>query len=227
MTAALLRQSGRSVGLFTSPHLFDLNERFNIDGEDIDDEELESHWRRVVEAIDAEGLSAKTGGFEFLFLIAADWFAARQCAHTVWEAGIGGRLDPVSLIEAQRLALTALDLEHTQILGDTLEEIARDKIGAAPRGARLYAPEAIPVRDAIVACCVEREVTLTFVAPLPEAPLAGAHQRANAASARTGYSAVPRMPGTWEIRRLTLHPSGIRCPTGEQIRSRYEARGGF
>jgi dihydrofolate synthase/folylpolyglutamate synthase len=183
MTAALLRQTGQSVGLFTSPHLFDLNERFKIDGEDISDEELGHHWRRVADAIEAEGLSGRIGGFEFLFLIAADWFAARHCAHTVWEAGIGGRLDPASLIAARRLALTALDLEHTRILGDTLEEIARDKIGAAPNGAHLYAPETIAVRDAIAACCAERGVTPTFVAPLTEAPLPGAHQRANAALA--------------------------------------------
>jgi dihydrofolate synthase/folylpolyglutamate synthase len=213
MTAALLRQRGRSVGLFTSPHLFDLNERFNIDGEDISDEALEHHWGRVGAAVDEEGLSAKIGGFEFLFLIAADWFAARACVHTTWEAGIGGRLDPVSLIAAQRLALTALDLEHTQILGDTLEEIARDKIGAAPRGARLYAPESIPVRDAIVAHCAELGLGLTFVAPLDDAPLPGAHQRANAALAlavardiapvsdaqvRAGFAST-RWPGRLEI----------------------------
>ena len=183
MTAALLQQTGASVGLFTSPHLFDLNERFKIDGEDISDEVLQRHWERVAAAIDAEGLAANVGGFEFLFLIAADWFAARQCAHTVWEAGIGGRLDPVSLIAAQRLALTALDLEHTKILGDTLEKIARDKIGAAPRGARLYTSETISVRDTIAACCAERGAALSVVAPLDEAPLPGAHQCANAALA--------------------------------------------
>lgn len=213
MTAALLRQTRRSVGLFTSPHLFDLNERFNIDGEDIADEALQHHWDRVGAAIDAEGLSEKIGGFEFLFLIAADWFAARLCAYTVWEAGIGGRLDPVSLIAAQRLALTALDLEHTQILGDTLEAIARDKIGASPRGARLYAPEAIPVRDAIQARCAEQDVGLTFVAPLDDAPLPGTHQRANAAlalalardtarigdaQAKAGFAST-RWPGRLEI----------------------------
>jgi dihydrofolate synthase/folylpolyglutamate synthase len=213
MTAALLRQTRRSVGLFTSPHLFDLNERFNIDGEDIADEGLQHHWDRVGAAIDAEGLSEKIGGFEFLFLIAADWFAARRCAHTVWEAGIGGRLDPVSLIAAQRLALTALDQEHTQILGDTLEAIARDKIGASPRGARLYAPEAIPVRDAIKSRCAEQGVGLTLVAPLDDAPLPGTHQRANAAlalalardiarigdaQAKAGFAST-RWPGRLEI----------------------------
>src|SRR5262249_59148658 len=104
MAASIVQQAGAGVGLFTSPHLFDLNERFRIDGEDIGDDELAHHWRRVVAAIDAEGLGSKIGGFEFLFAIAADWFAARGCEHTVWEAGLGGRLDPVRSIEGRRLA---------------------------------------------------------------------------------------------------------------------------
>jgi dihydrofolate synthase/folylpolyglutamate synthase len=186
MTASLLRQSGASVGLFTSPHLFALNERFNIDGDDISDDELGVHWARVASAIDAAGLASKAGGFEFLFLIAASWFAARGCAHTVWEAGIGGRLDPVRLIEARRLALTSLDLEHTQLLGNTLEEIARDKIDAAPDGATLFVgASCAPTRTAIEAHCGARGVQCVFgpaLAPF-HAPFAGSHQNENAALA--------------------------------------------
>ena len=110
---------------------------------DISDVELERHWGRVTSAIDAYQAETgdNAGGFEFLFLIAAGWFAARKCAYTVWEAGIGGRFDPVRLIQARRLALTSLDLEHTELLGETLVEIARDKIDAAPSGAWVFAPE--------------------------------------------------------------------------------------
>ncbi len=185
MTAALLAQSGGPVGLFTSPHLLALNERFRIDGEDIRDEELKTHWDRVSAAIEATGLTAQMGGFEFLFLIAADWFAERGCKHTVWEAGIGGRLDPVALIRARRVALTSLDLEHTALLGDTLAEIAREKLGAAPAGATIYVAESCaPERDAIEAHAAVCGVHVRFVAPVPQAPLAGAHQRQNAALAR-------------------------------------------
>ncbi|MFT3726536.1 MAG: cyanophycin synthetase [Terricaulis sp.] len=187
MTASLLEtQWIGSVGLFTSPHLFDLNERFRIDGADITDDELGLHWRRVADAIDAYQAESKVrvGGFEFLFLIAADWFAARGVAHTVWEAGIGGRLDPVKLIKARSVALTSLDLEHTELLGDTLEAIARDKIEAAPPGAKLFAPADIPVRQVIASACAERGVALTLVPPLDaDVSLPGAHQRANAALA--------------------------------------------
>lgn len=184
MTASLLMQAGGPVGLFTSPHLFALNERFRIDADDISDAELGHHWARVLTAIDASGERDNVGGFEFLFLIAADWFKARGCAHTVWEAGIGGRLDPVRLIQAQRVALTALDLEHTQLLGDTLEAIATDKIDAAPPGANLFiAPSCAPQRHTIDAHAAANGVTPHWVEARPSASLIGAHQQENAALA--------------------------------------------
>lgn len=188
MTAALLQQVAAPVGLFTSPHLFDLNERFRIDGEDIADEALGHHWQRVRAASRAAGVEQDLGGFEFLFLIAAECFAARGCAHTIWEAGIGGRLDPARLIAARRLALTSLDLEHADLLGGSLEVIARDKLDAAPRGAIVFvAASCTPQRPAIEAHCAERGVRAVFVEPdelgALAPPLAGAHQQANAALA--------------------------------------------
>jgi dihydrofolate synthase / folylpolyglutamate synthase len=218
MTAALLQESGASVGLFTSPHLFDLNERFRIDGEDISDDELQHHWDRVAAAAEVADRTQDLGGFEFLFLVAADWFAARGCAHTVWEAGIGGRLDPVKRIGAKRIALTALDLEHTQLLGGTLADIARDKADAAPPGAKLFTGESCaPLFAAIDDHCAAREVRAEFVPAaslgglLP--PLSGVHQRANAAlalalandivtldeaAAERGFAAT-RWPGRLEV----------------------------
>lgn len=218
MTSALLEQSSAPIGLFTSPHLFDLNERFRIDGEDISDDELDHHWRRVVDAAGQAGETQNLGGFEFLFLIAADWFAARGCAHTIWEAGIGGRLDPVRLIAAKRLALTSLDLEHTNLLGDTLEEIARDKLDAAPTGSIVFVSESCAAqRDAIKSHSDERGVSSMFVdahaVVAATLPLRGYFQQQNAAlawliardisvltedQARAGFAAT-RWPGRLEV----------------------------
>lgn len=214
MTAAVLQQAGQPVGLFTSPHLLDINERFRIDGEDIDDASLEYHWARVAKAAERVGEAENLGGFEFLFLIAADWFAARRCAFTVWEAGIGGRLDPVRLIASQRLALTSLDLEHTELLGSTLEAIARDKLDAAPAGARVFVSESCAAqRAAIDQHCAERGLTQIWVGAHDAAPLAGAFQKQNAALAvrlarahaqlsdeqvRAGLAAT-RWPGRLEV----------------------------
>lgn len=186
MTAALLEQSGARVGLFTSPHLFDLNERFRLDGDDITDEALAIHWTRVLGAVDRAGVRGQLGAFEFLFLIAADFFTANECAHTVWEAGIGGRFDPVRLIEARRLALTSLDLEHTALLGNTIEDIARNKLDAAPGGALVFYGEACaPWRDVISVHCGVHGARTQFVPARADAPagLVGAFQRQNAALA--------------------------------------------
>ncbi|MEQ1618939.1 MAG: cyanophycin synthetase [Terricaulis sp.] len=186
MCAAMLQQVGAPTGLFTSPHLLRLNERFRIDGADIDDDELEHHWRRVREATGAAGVEDALGGFEFLFLVAADWFAARGCGHTVWEAGIGGRFDPVRTIKARRVGLTALDFEHTELLGATLTAIACDKVDAAPVGGRLFVGEIEEdVFEVVQQHCRARAVSVLRAPALHECEpsLAGAYQRSNAALA--------------------------------------------
>jgi dihydrofolate synthase/folylpolyglutamate synthase len=199
MTAALIQQGGGGVGLFTSPHLLDLNERFRMDNEDIGDTEFAHHWARVVAAIEAAGQCESVGGFEFLFLIAADWFAARGCRHTVWEAGIGGRLDPVRLIAARSVALTSLDLEHTALLGNTIEEIALEKIAAAPPSAQLFVSEATvegqpALRATLSNWAAAHQVAIEFAPALTATslPLRGQHQQNNAALAlRTALSMTP------------------------------------
>lgn len=245
MTAALLQRSGRGVGLFTSPHLFVLNERLRFDGCDIADDELDRHWHRVRAAADTyvEGRNERFGAFEFLFLIAADWFAARGAHYTVWEAGIGGRFDPVRLIEARRLALTSLDLEHTEFLGDTLEHIARDKLDATPRGGRAFvATSCAQQRDAIEEHNRARGVDTVWVDDKLsfglEPPLPGAHQRGNAALAlaladdvvalsevqkREGLAAT-RWPGRLEV--LQAEPLFV-IDVGHTPEAARAARHGF
>lgn len=240
MCAALLQTRTAPVGIFTSPHLFDLNERFRIDGEDISDAELRDHWERVTAAIDAAGESANVGGFEFLFLIAADWFAARGCVHTVWEAGIGGRLDPVRLIQARRVALTSLDLEHTELLGDTLAKIARDKLDAAPSNAKVFVSETCAgERAAIGAHCAARHIRAEWTGvSAMEAPLPGGHQQQNLALALkiardlheiSDAAAVEALAGTrWQGRLEAIdHDPLIVIDVGHTPAGVLAARDGF
>ena len=185
MLSSLLQAPGAQVGRFTSPHLFRLNERFSINGADISDEALERHWLRVLGAVPPDGDAL--GAFEFLFLIAADWFAHEGCTATVWEAGIGGRFDPVRAIKARRVGLTSLDLEHMHLLGETLELIAYDKLDAAPAGGQAFiSPSCLHLEDRLRAYCGLRDVTPVFVeagGAEIAAPLAGAYQQDNAALA--------------------------------------------
>ncbi|MDX2275488.1 MAG: cyanophycin synthetase [Hyphomonadaceae bacterium] len=195
MCAALLQGAGRSVGLFTSPHLLQLNERFRGDGADIDDAALGIHWDRVIAAVDKAGFAKELGGFEFLFLIAASWFAERGFDHTIWEAGIGGRLDPVRLIRAKHVALTSLDLEHTELLGSTIEEIGLDKLDAAPPGSSVFAPLGLQGHETFARACAKRGVDYQTIAPWRDAalPLSGAHQQQNAALALSLATALTQI----------------------------------
>jgi dihydrofolate synthase/folylpolyglutamate synthase len=185
MCASILSEIA-PAGLFTSPHLLSLKERFRIGGDDISDTELETHWARVASAAKQSGESENLRGFEFLFLIAADWFTARGCRFIVWEAGIGGRDDPTRLIQPRRTALTSLELEHAALIGPTLEDIARNKLDAAPPGAHVFVGEnCAPLRSLIEAHSALKSVSPIWIAPDIHAPLplAGAFQRGNAALA--------------------------------------------
>lgn len=187
MTVSMLAAPGARVGRFTSPHLFSIRERFALNGADISLGALNLHWARVLQACrryEAGQPEDKIGGFEFLFLVAADWFAAERCDYTVWEAGIGGRYDPTRLVRPRRTALVSLDLEHTALLGSTLEEIAFDKLDAAPQGARVFIGETA-LSGRIRSYCALRGVEPVFVTNNSHhaAPLAGPHQRGNTAIA--------------------------------------------
>jgi dihydrofolate synthase/folylpolyglutamate synthase len=190
MLAGILAATGAKTGRFTSPHLFAVNERFWIDGNDIADEPLDRHWRRIENAADSwlgDHPQEMLGGFEFLFLVAASWFTEEQCRWIVWEAGIGGRRDVTRLVEPKFAAIASVDLEHTKLLGETLEEIALDKADICPPDALLMLGESVlPFQDAITRHLESRNV---FCVGIPatsltyESPLAGAHQRGNAALA--------------------------------------------
>ncbi len=204
MTGAILAAAQPDVGVFTSPHLFSIHERFAIDGDPIDDAALAAHWEKAeaaARAYERDHPGDAVGGFEFLFLVAASWFAEQRCGFTVWEAGIGGRYDPTRLVRAPYATLVSLDLEHTALLGDTLEEIAYDKLDAAAPGGRVWVGAETVPRARLDAYCALRGVAPRYVddwrlvdeahialdlggAPLQLAPpLAGPHQRTNTAIA--------------------------------------------
>ena len=130
--AAIGRAYGLRTGLFTSPHLYRFNERFQVDGTSIGDDDLARLVSRIEAAI--AGISRrrgeKFGAFEAMFALACVYFEERQCALAVFEAGIGGRYDPVRLVGALATCVTSLDYEHVELLGQSLELIASDKSDA-------------------------------------------------------------------------------------------------
>jgi dihydrofolate synthase/folylpolyglutamate synthase len=136
MCAAIGRAHGLRTGLFTSPHLYRFNERIRVDGVEIDDDTL-ARLKRAVEAGIAEvskRSGEKFGGFEALFALACLYFQESGCDFTVFEAGIGGRYDPVRLVGARTTCVTSVDYEHVELLGHSLELIAADKSDACAAG---------------------------------------------------------------------------------------------
>ena len=139
-TAAMCAQIGRAyglrTGLFTSPHLFRFNERIQVDGEEIADAAF-VHLKRQVDVAIADvskRLGEKFGAFEALLALACLHFQVSVCDFAVFEAGIGGRYDPVRLVGAHETCVTSVDYEHVELLGNSLELIASDKSDACAAG---------------------------------------------------------------------------------------------
>ena len=134
--AAIGRACGLRTGLFTSPHLYRFNERFQVDGVPIGDDDL----ARLVSQIEAaiavvsQRRGETFGAFEAMFALACLYFQERECAFAVFEAGIGGRYDPARLVGALATSVTSVDYEHVELLGHSLELIASDKSDACASG---------------------------------------------------------------------------------------------
>jgi len=154
------------TGLFTSPHLHRFNERFRIDGVPIDDDALARLALRIKVAISelSRRRHEKFGAFEAMFALACLYFQENRCDFAVFEAGIGGRYDPVRLIGALCTCVTSVDYEHVELLGHSLELIVSDKSDAcAAGGTVVYGENCRSLRTHIIEYNRYREVTTLFV----------------------------------------------------------------
>lgn len=122
---ALLRASGLSTGMFTSPHFLRYNERIRVDGTDVSDAELVAAFERIEAARGAVSLTF----FEYNTLAALAIFAERGVQAMVLEVGLGGRLDATNLIDADVAVVCSIGFDHREYLGETLEAIGREKAG--------------------------------------------------------------------------------------------------
>ena len=126
---ALLRATGRRVGRYTSPHLVDFRERITIDGKPIAEKAVLGFlekWTPYAEEIGATF-------FELTTALAFDYFARDKVDIAVIETGLGGRLDSTNVLTPKVATVTSIGLDHTDLLGDTLEKIAGEKAGIFKR----------------------------------------------------------------------------------------------
>ncbi len=148
MLASVLQAAGYKTGLYTSPHLRRYNERIRIDGQDVSDGEM----CRAAEILEqcVEQMDDRPTVFERITALAFVCFARAGCDVVVLEVGMGGRLDATNVVDAPACSvLCHIDLDHTEILGDTLAKIAEEKAGiikaGCPAVAQCQSEEALDV----------------------------------------------------------------------------------
>lgn len=133
MCDSVLRRAGYRTGLYTSPYIERFNERIAVNGEPIPDDELS----RITEYVKgfAEGLDDPPTEFELITAVAMVYFAEQKCDPVVLEVGMGGRLDATNIIKTPLLSvITGISLDHTAVLGDSVEKIAAEKAGIIKPG---------------------------------------------------------------------------------------------
>tara|TARA_R110002111_G_scaffold262504_1_gene338945 strand:- start:126483 stop:127916 length:1434 start_codon:yes stop_codon:yes gene_type:complete len=164
MTAEMLSAAGYKTGLFTSPHVTKYEERILIDGQQIEPEqlvELVAEISQAVEQMDLEPGKMSPTFFELTTALAWMYFKQQQADFAVMEVGLGGRLDSTNVCEPLVTVITNISYDHTALLGNTIEQITREKAGIIKPGIPVISgvtqPEAIAVLEKF---CHEKQAPL-------------------------------------------------------------------
>ena len=193
MLDAIYRENGYKVGLFTSPHLVELGERIQVDGEILTKETLKKEvlkLKAICQEIRKKNDEMHPSFFEFITAIAFSVFHKEKVDIAVIETGLGGRLDSTNVVKPVISVITTISLDHCNILGDTLEKIAYEKAGIIKHGCPVFTGW-LPNEANKVIQTVARERRSYYknladdneLNSLPETNLQGNHQRRNAALA--------------------------------------------
>lgn len=145
MLESILMQAGYRVGLYTSPHLLDFNERARVNGELASDEALTEQFA----AVEASRGDVSLTYFEFTTLAILRLFAQAQLDAVILEVGLGGRLDAVNVIDADVAIVTSVDIDHTEYLGNTREQIGFEKAGIFRPGRTAICGDPVPPKSLI------------------------------------------------------------------------------
>jgi len=242
MVASILQQAGCCVGLFSKPHLVRLNERISINGREISDDAFVALMNRIYPQLEGQRQSDNPlTFFDLITILALAYFSREAVDAVVLEVGLGGRLDSTNVVTPAVSAITTIGYDHTEQLGHTLEQIAREKAGIIKPGCPVVSGVSDPEAAEVI-----RDVARTQAAPLHELgtdfelnaspdigqfgirtwtadypdldlPLVGAHQRRNAAVA------VGAVEALGDVEALSLSREAVREGLGNiGIRGRIE-----
>ena len=145
MLESILMHAGYRVGLYTSPHLLEFNERAHINGEAVSDNALIAAF----DAVEARRGDVSLTYFEFTTLAILRMFAEAKLDAVILEVGLGGRLDAVNTIDADVAIVTSVDIDHAEYLGDTREKIGFEKAGIFRTGKAAICSDPMPPKSLI------------------------------------------------------------------------------
>jgi dihydrofolate synthase/folylpolyglutamate synthase len=167
MIAQVLSSSEYKTGLYTSPHLHTLRERISIDGSLISEAEFAAAMAEVkpfIESMKQDATFRQLTYFEAFTALAFAYFKKKQVDFQVLEVGLGGRLDATNMTRPLVCIITPISLDHTQILGDSLEEIAREKAGIIKPGCWVVlSPQPEEAASVISDICREKKAKVVQV----------------------------------------------------------------
>lgn len=218
MLMSSLHELGLKVGVYTSPHLVRVNERFSINGEEISDSEFFSLLDRVEQA--SQILKQRDGldvtFFEYTTAVAFLWFVEKNVDIAIIEVGMGGRLDATNILPAPLVTIiTRIGLDHTAYLGDTIEQIASEKAGIIKQGtslvvganpdealavfARVAQEKSVPMRYAIDEISVTRQKGANF-----------SEQKLSVESQSCAYGTIKlKLPASYQLENLAIVVSAL------------------
>lgn len=158
MVASALVAAGYDTGLFTSPHLVTFNERIRVNDRLISDRELVALVERLqpeVAVVNEKATYGRITTFELMVALAFGYFELKKVDWQVIEVGLGGRLDATNVVQPEVAVITSISLDHTEVLGDTLAEIATEKAGIIKPGVSLViSPQAAEAAGVIEEVCL-------------------------------------------------------------------------
>ena len=164
MVASVLTASGYRTGLYTSPHLHTIRERIKVDGRLISEGEfaaLVEGLKPDIEHINRFGALGELTTFEILTTLAFVYFNERAVDFQVLETGLGGRLDATNVVKPEVCVVTSISLDHTEVLGETIAQIAAEKAGIIKLGSKVVcAPQKAEAATVIEKVCRDRGASL-------------------------------------------------------------------
>jgi dihydrofolate synthase/folylpolyglutamate synthase len=214
MLDAILRAAGWRTGLYTSPHLVHLGERVQVDRHPLTEDEIiayDAELEPVAARLGAADLGDTPAFFELMTAMAFLQFSRKACDVSVIEVGLGGRLDATSVVTPEVAVITSIAMDHCEILGDSLGQIAAEKAGIIKPGRPLVVGRVPREAEAVIArIAAERGAPVRWVrqvygddlAAYPRTSLEGDYQRWNAATATLAAEALD---ARWRLSPGVVH----------------------